>query len=240
MQTIKFHQISNNSNYVVPEPEPSFNSIPDWYKNQPGLITPEFHLSMGNSGATIKKCMPIFDAMSAGYILKIPCDIYVDATNPERLSYTETKEMKDFLPELFQKHTPPQYSHYSVDLNVYHKELFRVNPYWAISTPKGTSIIYTHPIHRDELPFTSLTAIVDSDKFISRGAISMFIKKDFKGIIKQGTPFAQIIPFSRESWRMEISKFIDSEKDMDRQHMDLRSVFYNGYKNKYRSKKEFK
>lgn len=240
MKKIKFHPILHNSRYVVPDPEPATQSVPNWYKEQPGIITPEFHLSMGSAGSTIKKCMPIFDAMSAGYILKFPCDVYVDATNPEKLNYSATKEMQEFLPEIFQTHSKPQYSNYDIDLDYYHKELLRVNPYWAISTEKGTSIMYTNPIHRDNLPFFSLTAIVDSDRFISRGAVSMFIKKGYKGIIKQGTPFVQIIPFSRESWEMDIVKFEDSEKEMERQHMNLRSVFYNGYKNKYRSKKEFK
>lgn len=238
MRKITFHPISKSTPDIVPEPVTASSVMPEWYKKQPGIYGEINHFSIASP--TIKKCMPIFDAISAGYILKIPCDIYVDATNPEKLNYSTTDEIKEFLPELFQEHSYPQYNHYDIDLNMYHKQIFRVNPHWAVSTESGTSVLYTHPLHRDDLPFVTLTAIIDTDKFISRGALSMFIKKDFRGVIKQGTPFAQVIPIVRDSWKMEISNYEDSAKKMDSQHKNLRSVFYNGYKNKFRSKKEYK
>jgi hypothetical protein len=38
-----------------------------------------------------------------------------------------------------------------------------------------------------------------------------FITKDFVGLIPKGTPFAQIVPFKRESWESEVITFSFSE-----------------------------
>jgi hypothetical protein len=67
----------------------------------------------------------------------------------------------------------------------------------------------------------------------------MLVEKNFKGVIKQGTPFVQVIPFKREPWNMELIEPIEASKEFTRQRINLRSTFVNGYKNKFRSKKEY-
>jgi hypothetical protein len=42
---------------------------------------------------------------------------------------------------------------------------------------------------------------MDSDKYSTSGNIPFFIKEDFVGVIPAGTPFAQIIPIKRATWR---------------------------------------
>ena len=69
---------------------------------------------------------------------------------------------------------------------------------------------------------------------------SFFVKSGFVGVIKQGTPLVQIFPFKREPWQMERVNAEQSEKATDRQFLKLRSTFVNGYKNKMRSKKEYR
>jgi hypothetical protein len=67
-------------------------------------------------------------------------------------------------------------------------------------TPKGYSLFFTHPLNRFDLPFTTLSSIIDADKGINAGAAPFFLDKDFEGIIPKGTPIAQIIPFKKENW----------------------------------------
>jgi hypothetical protein len=54
-----------------------------------------------------------------------------------------------------------------------------------------------------------------------------FLKKDFNGIIKAGTPIIQAIPFKRETWDMEV---IDSGKpykyDHDYANLDAPLAWY--------------
>jgi hypothetical protein len=59
-------------------PVPAFQEIPDWYKDTKSYMTgkKEPTIDMDNPG-TIKRCMPVFDAITAGYIIKTPADVWV-------------------------------------------------------------------------------------------------------------------------------------------------------------------
>jgi hypothetical protein len=72
----------------------------------------------------------------------------------------------------------------------------------ALSLPKGYSCIIMHPLNRHDLPFLTLSGIVDADSMLHNGSIPFYIKEDFEGLIKAGTPILQVIPFKRESWKI--------------------------------------
>ena len=73
-------------------------------------------------------------------------------------------------------------------------------PQWGWKTPRGYSTLVTHPFNRFDLPFTTTTAIIDSDKYWGAGNIPFFLKDGFEGIIPKGTPYVQIIPIKRKKW----------------------------------------
>lgn len=241
MPTIKFYPFSELSQEFCPKPKPAAKFIPEWYKIQPGSKGDEQMIPQsGMAASTIKRCMPIFDAMTAGYILSAPCDIHLDATNPERLEWQVPAQLQSFKADLFATHAPEQYENYPIDPSMYHKQLFRILPTWSVGTEEGYSVLFTNPYHSDNSPLWVFTGLIDTDGFVSDGHISFLVRKDFKGIIKQGTPLVQLIPFKREEWTAE---FVDPEaarKVTDNQRFNLRSTFLNGYKNKFRSKKEYK
>jgi hypothetical protein len=126
------------------------------------------------------------------------------------------------------------------DKDLYHKDLLRVFPFFAVGTPKGYSTIFLNPPYTDSSPLTALQAIVDTDAFITDGHLSFWVKKDFKGVIKKGTPLIQAIPIKRDSWQKEIASVEKSEAIFTKQRLSVRSVFTNGYKLFYRARKTFK
>jgi hypothetical protein len=113
-------------------------------------------------------------------------------------------------------------------------------PFWSAKTDPGYSAIFTNPFHRDLSPFFAISGFVDTDNFISDGHFSFLVKKNFKGVIKQGTPIVQIIPVQREDWYMEMVDPKTSNEEVFNQRLSLRSVFRNAYKEKMRVKKEYK
>ena len=241
MPVIKFHPFSKTTMDFSPEPKPASKSIPDWYRSQPGHRGDEEMIpGAGVAASTIKRCMPIFDAMSAGYMIVAPCDIYLDATDPEKLSWQIPASLHQLKADMFATHAPEQYENYPVDPDQYHKQLFRILPTWSIETEDGYSTLFTNPYHSDNSPLWAFTGLIDTDKFISEGHVSFLVKKNFKGTIKQGTPLYQIIPFKREEWHSEVVDVDKSKLAVDSQRFNLRSTFINGYKNKFRSKKEYK
>jgi hypothetical protein len=240
MGKIRFYPFSDKTIQFAEPPKPTSKYTAEWYKKQPGQIDEKSSMANGVVFTTIKKCMPIFDMMTAGYVLAAPCDIFIDATDPNKLVYSVPQAMKQFQGDLFASHSPDQYSEYPLDRSKYHKDIIRLLPFWAVKTEKGTSSMFIQPQHGDDTPLTAFSAIVDTDTFMSDGHFSFLVEKDFKGIIKQGTPLLQVVPFRREAWSSEVVELEESENEFKKQRLSLRSTFLNAYKAKFRSKKEYR
>lgn len=237
---IKFYPFSAESMELAEKPQPAAKFLPEWYKRQPALVDND-GMRYGHPSTTVKKCMPIFDSMTAGYIMTAPCDIYVDATDPEKLTWSIPAALSHMKSDMFASHDFLQYSEYPIDPSRHHKTLLRIYPFWAVGTPKGYSTLFIQPLHADQdSPLTALSGIVDTDTFLSEGHLSFLVKKGFKDVIKQGTPLIQIIPFKRESWSSEIVDLEEAKITSNKQNLKLRSTFVNGYKDRFRSKKEYK
>ena len=43
--------------------------------------------------------------------------------------------------------------------------IIKFNNFWTIEAPQGYSLLFTHPVNRTDLPFTTITGLVDSDSF---------------------------------------------------------------------------
>jgi len=234
MKKIQFIPSTKLTERIVEPPQPSIKILPNWYKKI------GFHIDKniknhrrpsGQSNLTAKSCVPIFDAMSAGYLITLPCDVsFVD---PEKYGYRVVWEVSWL--------TIGSHSHDQVQGMVpsedFEPDPLRFEGLWRIKTPKNYSLLYTHPFYRFDLPFLSTTAIVDSDIYDTALNIPFFIKKDFFGILEKGTPIAQVIPIKRDSWKSEVLEY-DSNYEHDLQKVTLNLV--KSYKKNFWQKKSYK
>lgn len=234
MQKIIFTDI-HNPNGVLEKPKPAKNYIPEWYKkakphnNSENKAMPSLD---GSPTSTIKKCMPVFDMMTAGYIMETPYDIYVRRTEGQQpyFQWGNNEAIVFQAMEQFQNHP------YSRDINY----AVRINIPWSIKTPKGWSIMVMEPQHHELGPLECASGIVDTDDFSI--PFNMFLKlrdPNFEGMIPAGTPFLQIIPFKRESWTSSLG----GEKERSKFNSDMRkfgTVFFDRYKKFWWVKKEYK
>jgi hypothetical protein len=226
-------------------PKPASSFVPDWYKNLESYTNGEKKPSGdGNTTATIKRCMPVFDAIVSGYIITTYTDIFVSQKptfnqNGEKTENTMPwYEWPSFVPigwhPLEQAPTHPNKNNLP-EGGSYPKF---INP-WSIQTPPGYSVLFTAPMHRESV-FTILDGVVDTDKYTAPVNFP-FVLNDwkFEGLIPAGTPVAQVIPFKRDSWEIEFgqeSDLIDQNKITGL----LRSKFFDTYKTQYRQTKEYK
>ena len=210
-------------------PSPSFANIPSWYKNTEPYLDIKLPVNSLIPQATIKKCLPIFDAITSGYIIKSPCDVYVKNIDGKQNFQWTTHDALEFHPieqaSLHPKSNGHDYPKWQ-------------NP-WTIKTPKGYSVLILQPVHRESV-FTIFPAIVDTDKYHNRINFPFTLNDfTFEGVIPYGTPIAQVIPFKRESWQMTFGSKKETEA-ADKIVWDIKRVAYNQYKNLWRSKKEYK
>lgn len=208
------------------------SAIPQWYKNQPGYNE--------INHPTVKRCMPIFDAMTSGYILTSPSDILVDSTNPDTLVIHASD---DFNGELISDHLLSQYDRYPIPEN-YHKTLLRIHPMWAVQTPTGYSSLFINPIHGGSDKLFAVAGLIDTDNFISDGHLSFFVKDNTQFEIKAGTPLIQIIPIKRDDWQMSLGTNEEMRNIVQRQNEA--GIWVDGehkfgtYKNAFHVPKNFK
>lgn len=181
---------------------PSKSHIPDWYKKISSYKDDEiFSKEKMYFNKTVKHCMPFLDSLTTGYMIKIPYDIYVKNDNgvPFLSWRFENSELApSWRPEISHENIVPV-GHYPMEYT------WRFCVSFSIS--KGYSIIVTHPFNRNDLPFTTLTGIIDGDHVTSyKTKFPFYIRDGFEGIIKQGTPIAQLIPFRQEKWKLKQKK----------------------------------
>jgi hypothetical protein len=205
--------------------------IPEWYKNTKSYVfDKKIPTDEGTTSGTIKKCIPIFDAISSGYIITSPADVYVNTKEGSgQFFYWANFGLMQFHPiEQAEEHPLKKPFPYPKWMNP-----------WAIQTPKGYSILITQPMHRD-LPFTIMPGIVDTDKYTAPINFPFVINNpEFEGLIPKGTPIAQIIPFKRESWSMSFG----NKKDLRKQNQIttlLTTKMFDKYKTLFWEKKQYK
>jgi hypothetical protein len=173
--------------------------------------------------------MPLFDAITSGYIIVSPADVYVSLKDGLQYFDWSALNLIEFHPIEQAMGHPEQKPHaYPKWIN-----------HWSIRTPKGYSTLFVQPFHRESV-FTIFPGIVDTDKYYSPVNFPMVINDPkFEGLIPKGTPIAQVIPFKRESWNMcfggekEIKEILNL-------NANLSTKFFDKYKNMFRSPKEYK
>lgn len=211
--------------------------IPEWYKKAETHFSSEEDLAIEEgtqkTSAGLKTCVPFLDAMISGYALVVPFDIYVGKTEDGDLDmkWNAPQGWENFVEER------PKESGSTMPRPAGHAPNHMVwSGRWGIKVPRGYSVLVTHPLNRQDLPFTTSSAIMDSDKFFGNGNIPFFIKEDFVGVIEKGTPFAQIIPIKRKRWKMIHNPAL---KDTIQKHgHDVRKK-EGTYKKKYWHRKEY-
>jgi len=202
---IKALPLSYEAQEILPPPTPSKRLLPDWYKKTISNISgskDKIISSKGGINLTIKSCIPVFDSMSAGYFIVLPCDIQIvdeHEFSGQRIVWSAQMDVASSHPlwQIGEMSIPKEYD----------QAVFKWNAFWQIETPKGYSLLVVHPMYHFDLPFYTLPAIIDTDVFENFFNMPFFLKKDFVGIIKRGTPIAQVIPIKRDSWSLQIKKF---------------------------------
>jgi hypothetical protein len=222
------------------KPVPAKKILPEWYKSMPpfhGGHTPKesfivtetsdgqketFHVK---ADPTVKLCVPYLDMLTMGYVQPLPYDIEVKRNGevlcknyPEMINigYRKYDQNQPLIPDTF----------------IQQEFIFTTG--WEPKTPRGWSTIYTHPFNRHDLPFLSVSGIIDTDRWHTTGGIPFYIKKNFVGIIKSGTPFYQMIPFERQNWESDWKQeYVEGVSQLNFEEA------HGGYKKHYWKRKVF-
>jgi hypothetical protein len=231
-KNIIFTKIANIADEY--KPKPAYTCIPDWYKKTQSYVNSkerdvEFSSATNQS---IKKCMPVFDILTAGYIIPTYCDLYIKKNSFGQIVYLPSGN-----PSAINFHSIIQ-APYHPNMNQYPYPKWE-NP-WSIKTPKGYSSLFIPPAHGGNKYFTVLEGFVDTDTYSAPVNFPFVLKDiDFEGLIPAGTPMVQVIPIKRDSWNMNFGNEKDVKLSNDNAYR-LSSEFFDRYKKMFWNKKEYK
>lgn len=195
---------------VLPKPIPAVQGLPDWFK---ALPQQNFSETMQRDYFTIKKCPPFIDAMTYGFLMPLLADLTV--TDGE-FSWKTDWPGGDFANTT---RSPIDYHDASqVAGTPFHDEdqfIIKFNNLWTIQLPPGYSLLVVHPVNRDDLPFRSLSGLVDSDRYSDAFVHfpARWVDPGFSGVLPKGTPVAQCIPVKREKWPLQFEALTNEAKD---------------------------
>ena len=220
---------------VFPDIVPAKKNIPEWYKNGTRFELPENDKKIKQIPIKFgfKVCSPFFEALSTGYTIPLPVDIAVMQTEGgPSISYNSSSIFKPISIRDDQQinKTLPIPEGFS---NI-HFAFLTQN---VIKIPKGYSALLTHPLNRYDLPFLTLSGLVDGEFVMQSGNVPVFFNKTFEGIIPAGTPILQVILFKTENWESKVDKTLLEEAHLNSMKSTISS--YGWYKNNIWKRKKY-
>ena len=102
--------------------------------------------------------------------------------------------------------------------------------------PEGWSVLFTHPLNRDDLPFRTLSGIVDCDRF-GDGLVhfpAVWTDAEYEGTLPADTPVAQAIPFQRNKLSLDLDVMSEVEQAATRAVQEALQAEPGVYRKSYR------
>lgn len=219
---------------VIPHPRPSIKTAPSFFKS----VKPEF--DENPNSATVKRCVPFLDALSAGFVIPLWCDIWVKAHEDGNLKIEFPHNF--FMEHSIGSHDYNQAPDHPLSEQPFGKIFLKFMNPWVIETEEGVSCLFTSPLNHLENRFKLFDGVVDTDTyynninfpFLWTGGVGNFL-------IERGTPLVQVIPFRRERFIPHVGR-IDKLKN-EKVTAALGTKIKNGYRTDFwhnRKENEFK
>ena len=200
---------------VLPRPTPAVLGLPDWFKAMPQTA---FSAMLQEEQMTVKKCPPFIDAMTCGFLMPLAADVRV-----ENGAFTWGRDAPVGALTGFQRAPIDFHDNNQVAGTPFFDEdhvIIKFINFWAIELPPGYSLFVTHPVNRRDLPFHTLTGLVDADRYRHNFVHFPAEWRDpgFCGVLPKGMPVAQCVPMKRDVWNAHCEAI---ESDDVERHMEL-------------------
>ena len=229
---IHFQPIAPSSFFSDSQPKPAVKSIPEWYKNIARNVdvtqeekqkSPKLNsVPMG----TIKKCIPVLDALSVGYIYSLPIELAYDE---ETFTFGHNSDI-----DMIQGHDGRQVQGFAAGPE-YVPMAYKWRNLNIIRTAPGWSCLFTHPLNRFDFPFTTMSGVVYTDTHPMPINFPFLMKKGFTGKLEIGTPLIQIIPFKRKDWKSVTREY----SQYDSSGYEATKLTEDNYKKSFWNKKNY-
>jgi hypothetical protein len=118
------------------------------------------------------------------------------------------------------------------------RSALKFNSFWTVELEPGWSLLAMHPFNRDDLPFRTVTGLVDADRFNQVGINfpAVWLDEDFEGVLAKGLPVAQCCVVPREAPELQFEPMaperVAGYNDVAARIMAGPGVYRKGYRDK--------
>lgn len=241
-------EFSSHEDYIFLNeclPTPIKLNIPEWFKK---LEHGKKHDEMVHV-KTIKGCVPFLETLTNGYLLRVPVDYIIKHGTTKN---DEGKPVLSMATSLDASEEHNLWDRYGLNINVappHNPKQLEGSPWveqnknlpfpkimnpWRIKTPPGYSCLFLPPMNNEEQDFFSIIpGIVHTDSHTLEINFPIRINMEKYGYtelnIAKGTPYVQIIPFKRDSWKMKI-------KPLTTEQMKSKKIWHTSFLHNYKNR----
>jgi hypothetical protein len=192
----------------LPPPIAATLGLPGWLKAMP---TQAFNVVNQRDDDTVKRCPPFVDAMTCGFLIPLICDLKIENGEISWDNDIEPGGALEFPRSPVGFHDASQVT--GSPLFLADRFLIKFHNLWTIEAPEGYALLFMHPLNRFDLPFTTLSGLVDCDRYHDSWIHfpAHWHDANFSGVLSRGTPIAQCVPVKRENWKAHIASLTPEE-----------------------------
>ncbi len=184
----------------LPHPKPAVKFMPEWFKELDRELPEQ---EMG----TAKRCIPVLDAITNGYIIPAWDDIIISVIEVDKeakscsvcCSVGSLRQMSDF-------HKAAQVGNCPIRSKFpFGGGIMKLSSPWVIETPPGYSVMVKNPPHQHS-KIEILEGVVDTDSFKLAPNFPFVWTGNEPGTFRfpKGTPLIHVVPFKRERFTMQV------------------------------------
>ena len=226
---------------AIPHPIPAAKAMPKWFKK----LSRDIEGFDSTQTGSAKRCIPILDAVSQGYIIPLWADLHIKISDEDLID----KDTGDVVgktpfiwckfPEGFNSGSGEDIGNHSwnqvgelCDLKKYElgTVLLKFSNPWVIETTPGYSVQFKNPSNNWSNDIQILEGVVDTDTYHSQVNFPYVWSGNERGefVIPKGTPLVHVIPFKRKDFDLKVTTY-DNLK-MAKVKQKLNSVFTDRYR----------
>jgi hypothetical protein len=181
----------------IPEPIPASKLMPQWFKDiKPAATDKGNRDQYGGVAMSAKKCSPLLDALSLGYIIPLWGDINI-RTSAEGETNQFIELGGNWFGMVASFHSPSQLGGNTNKLTKGMPAVKWINRI-VIKTAPGYSTLFIPPIGHIEPRFTCLPGLVDTDRYPKEVNFpALWHAMGHDAIVAAGTPLVTCIPIRR-------------------------------------------
>jgi hypothetical protein len=229
---IKFRHREDHA--MLDKPAKASKNLPNWFKHLKRVIPGEHK----NAPGTIKRCVPVLDAATQGYIIPSWCDWHIKVSEEEvkvtnedgtetttreaRIGISSAGDMR--LGDMISGHGWQQVGddcpikHYPLG-----KTLMKFTNPWVVETSPGWSCLFKTPSnHYSNIRI--MEGVVDTDTYRRQVNFPFFWDGCNTGEfeIKKGSPLIHVIPFKRQELELKFDTW-------DHEYMNMMDTIHESH-----------